>query len=261
MGYNVVSDQGGEYRGGGGGGGFDVGGAIGAGIGAAATVYGAHTAANAQRASNEMNYKIWQEQRDWQGHLAANAHTIEVADLRKAGLNPILTATGGKGAPVPNPTAPTMQPVDAWGKGITSAAQNAISNLSTLVTTASQAKKADADAKLAHETALNKIEERPDIKATSSTAAARAAAVKADAAATQATREFDKKSTKWDGYVNRGLKLINGAADILTGAGAASRLLKGLGGDEGSKDTRKKLLERRNNKTEPMTRPMPGWKY
>lgn len=34
--------------------------------------------------------------------LAGRAHQIEVADLRAAGLNPILSGTGGGGAPVPS---------------------------------------------------------------------------------------------------------------------------------------------------------------
>lgn len=38
--------------------------------------------------------------RDWQEYMSNTAHQREVKDLQAAGINPVLTATGGSGAPV-----------------------------------------------------------------------------------------------------------------------------------------------------------------
>lgn len=48
--------------------------------------------------SNKSNAKEAAIDREWQRENAQNAHQYQVADMRAAGLNPVLSATGGTGA-------------------------------------------------------------------------------------------------------------------------------------------------------------------
>lgn len=61
---------------------------LGAGISAAGSLFGSKKQADASSAVN-------QQQIDWQREAMQNRHQWEVEDLRKAGLNPILSANAG----------------------------------------------------------------------------------------------------------------------------------------------------------------------
>ena len=63
----------------------------------------------AQQEATEEAMKESRRNRSFQMHMSNSAHTREVQDLRNAGLNPILSATGGSGASTPSGSAANIQ--------------------------------------------------------------------------------------------------------------------------------------------------------
>lgn len=78
---------------------------IGGGALLASSAASSSSARSSQASANATNVNLNKENRDWQERMANSAHQREVVDLRAAGLNPILSGTGGAGASSPSTAA------------------------------------------------------------------------------------------------------------------------------------------------------------
>lgn len=200
---------------------------VGAGVGAIGNVLGSviggNSAADAQAEANRANAEQAALNRDFQSKMSSTAHQREVEDLRKAGLNPILSAHGG--ASTPSGSMATMNPVNR-GAGLAGAAAAVGHSALDIMLAKRDLESRDAAIAESKARALSAATQADYNRVSAYNESLKSGAIRASSGASKATAEIDKAMAPTDSAMNRVLQLIGGAVDAVN----IRRILEGTRG-------------------------------
>lgn len=187
-------------------------------IGAGASLISGGMMSAGQNQANADSERLARDLFTRQEEMSNTAHRREVHDLREAGLNPILSATGGSGASTGSQSAPKME--------------NAAINLQPMVASAMDVLRLDNETKqvgstTALQTAQGAAATAAAVRDSSSAKEAdqrtkvldtQMEAIKAQAKRDKNQADMDLSTQKYDHYnkrIQQGLGTINSAKDLL----------------------------------------------
>lgn len=113
-----------------------------------ASMFGAMLQREGAEEANDLNYLMFRENLDWQERMYKNRHTMEVEDLRRAGLNPVLSANNAGSVPGGSSYASPQNTRTGFGDLAAHSAESS----ARIATAIEQLKQAKVDTKIKNET-------------------------------------------------------------------------------------------------------------